>query len=290
MKAYDPIARRILERRHALGLSLVELAKKAGLRAPSHIHHIEKGDKVPSEEVAARIAQALGDDVELYRAWVRARQRGDYIAAQEAVRTIERRLAAEEHGAPLVFEGKARGEASEVAAGQPPEARLSMSARLVHSFVSPRLMGMLEAPPPSALARIPLLREGADPGPGFAPEPPRDVLQVLRLDPATLPREELLFRPFAYRLDEEAARWVAPRIRAGDLVVMTRNAWPIQHEEIYAVRVRDHVVLRRVIWKDETLWLLPAEGEAGAEPLEKTGTPPAALVGRVAITIRYGRP
>jgi len=220
-----------------LGLSLSALAGRAGVRAPSHIHHIEKGEKVPSEKIAAGIARALGDDEELYRAWARVRQRGDYLVAREAVQVIVQRL---EWEAP--------------AAGS--------------------------VPAPAALIRVPLLDEGSD-------TDAREPQKVIRLDPATLPPDLALFRPFAWFVSADGARRVMPRLEPRDLVVVTRNAWPIQSDEIYAVRTANRVMLSWVRWLNGTLWLLPAQGDAGGEALPPTGSPPMALAGRVAIVVRY---
>src|SRR5262245_460219 len=69
----DTIAKRIEVRRKELGWTLADLAREAGLKAPSYVLHIEKGDKVPSEDVAERLARALGEDVESFTAWARLR-------------------------------------------------------------------------------------------------------------------------------------------------------------------------------------------------------------------------
>ena len=74
----DPVALRIRERRLGLGWSLKRLSEATGGLAPSFLFNIENGRKVPSEDVAVRIAHAL-DDVAYeatYRAWARAKSRG----------------------------------------------------------------------------------------------------------------------------------------------------------------------------------------------------------------------
>jgi transcriptional regulator with XRE-family HTH domain len=237
----DPIAHRIRSRRQASGWSLGELARRAGLRAASFIHHIERGDKVPSEEVATRLALALGDDEGLYRAWARARRGGDLAATREAVRSIEVRLAVE---------------------------------------------GAWPEPAPPALIRIPLLPEGADPGAGTMPS--GGPYEVLRLDPGALPQEPL-HRPFAYRLTAAGVHRVAPRLGAGDLVILTRNAWPIHPHAIYGVRVLGRLELSCLRQQDGTLALLSAAGGVTGT-LAGGATPPAALVGRIAAVIGPPRP
>jgi transcriptional regulator with XRE-family HTH domain len=66
---------RIRMKRTQLGLTGAELAQRADI-SPSYVSLIEKGAKVPDEDVAARIARALRDDEDLYRAWARRRASG----------------------------------------------------------------------------------------------------------------------------------------------------------------------------------------------------------------------
>lgn len=126
----DPVASRMRERRAALGWSLGKLARASGLRSPSYVFHIENGQKVPSDQVALRLAEALGEDPELYRAWARARCRTDLSTVLESADTLRRLLAQTEWG--LEQEG-------------------------------PRTT----AGPAGAVLRLPVLEEGTDPdGPG----------------------------------------------------------------------------------------------------------------------------
>ena len=60
---------RIRQRRQDRRLQSNELARALGV-SPAYVTMIERGKKVPSEEVAVAIAERLGDDPELYRAWV----------------------------------------------------------------------------------------------------------------------------------------------------------------------------------------------------------------------------
>ena len=224
-----------------MGLSLSEAAARAGILAPSFLHHIEHGERIPSEEVAARLALALGDDEELYRAWSRLRGGAGLSAALAAAHTIERHLGA--------------------APGPSREGSVAVE------------------PTPAALLRVPRLPWGADPG--TLAEPSRDAAEILRFDPAALPREAWL-RPFAYRLEGDSIGLFV----TGDLVLVTRNAWPIQSTAIYVVRSPRGIELSRVAWRDGTLWMggPPDPGQ----PLAPSGTPPRALLGRVAAVIRTG--
>src|ERR1043166_5484404 len=76
--ADDPVALRIRTLRLSQGLSYKRLSEAAGGLATSFLFNIEHGRKVPGEDVAARIAVALGDGAyeQLYRAWARVKSRG----------------------------------------------------------------------------------------------------------------------------------------------------------------------------------------------------------------------
>jgi transcriptional regulator with XRE-family HTH domain len=71
-----PIRERIRRRREERGLNAAELARRTGI-SPAYVTRIEKGDKVPGEEVAVRIAKVLDDDPELYLWWVHGRHMSD---------------------------------------------------------------------------------------------------------------------------------------------------------------------------------------------------------------------
>src|SRR5262247_2241398 len=76
--ADDPVALRIRALRLSQGLSYKRLSEAAGGLATSFLFNIEHGRKVPGEDVAARIAVALGDGAyeQLYRSWARVKSRG----------------------------------------------------------------------------------------------------------------------------------------------------------------------------------------------------------------------
>src|SRR2546428_6744591 len=76
--AEDPLAQRIRTLRMSQGLSYKRLSEAAGGLATSFLFNIEHGRKVPGEDVAARIAVALGDGAyeQLYRAWAKVKSRG----------------------------------------------------------------------------------------------------------------------------------------------------------------------------------------------------------------------
>jgi transcriptional regulator with XRE-family HTH domain len=256
----DPIARRLRERRGALGLSLAQVSARAGIKAPSFLHHIERGERLPSEEVVTWLAAALQEDEELLRAWVRLRRGAPLDLAIQAAHLLERHLAAEANA-----EGANHSNGDGTGAVSAAEIRAAAST---------------QEPVPALLMRVPRLEWGAEPGTSSAPA------DVLRFDPQSLPQEAWL-RPFAYRLPEGIPQ-PAP-LQAGDLVLLTRNAWPLHHKAVYLVRASDGLRLRRVAWRNGTLWLA-AERLGQAQPLKPSGTPPRDLLGRVAAVIRAGAP
>ena len=197
----DPVAGRIRLRRLELGWSLKRLSEATGGLAPSFLFNIENGRKVPSEDVAARIAQALEDSAyeATYRAWARAKSRG--------------RTGRIDH-----------------------EAMLNAWEQLRNPFgAAPGVPDLLALPITNGLPareggrlRVPVLASPLDPGDGVRPVPEM-IINTLSLDPAlwghdaALARErfERLRRPFAFPLDErQAAR---PSLPGGYLAVVTRE-------------------------------------------------------------------
>src|SRR5262249_61612204 len=79
----DPFASLIRKLRTERGLSLQALGKRVTASAP-HLFNIETGRKLPSEELAARIASALDLDPVAFRAWIRAAGRSDWRTTREA--------------------------------------------------------------------------------------------------------------------------------------------------------------------------------------------------------------
>ncbi|HZU75610.1 MAG TPA: helix-turn-helix transcriptional regulator [Dehalococcoidia bacterium] len=62
----DALGERLRELREAAGLSAPELAARVGTTR-SHIHKLEAGKHAPRPEMAARLAAALGVDVQALR-------------------------------------------------------------------------------------------------------------------------------------------------------------------------------------------------------------------------------
>lgn len=245
----DPIALRIRERRLQAGLSLAQLSSHAGLSAASHILHIENGSKCPSEAVAVRLATALGDDVELYRDWARARSRSDLSTAL----LVASRLASRLTNLGLTWEAQTAPSSRDAA--RPPAAS-APERRQEPGNPRPTAPGLLAADS-TAMLRIPVIPAGEDPGDGILP--PARVLRTLRLDPGLLPSLEWIRRPFAYVI-------VRGETSAGDsrrhavisrqfeiLLDRSRGAEAARNGPRFAVRTRGGVILVRAHWNGEVL-------------------------------------
>ena len=209
----DPVAARVRDRRLALGWSLKRLSAETGGLAPSFLFNIEGGRKVPSEEVAARIARALGDleHEAVYRAWARVKSRG--------------RTGRMDHDALLVaWDRLRRGFAAA------PEPAREAAAREGGAREAGRL-------------RVPVLADAVDPGDGVRPSAER-VVNTLSLDPQLYghdaPRAREWFarlrRPFAFPLAASQAARV-PGLPAGYLAVVTRElAGEPDPDAVYVLR------------------------------------------------------
>jgi len=205
----DPVANRVRERRLALGWSLKRLSEATGGLAPSFLFNIENGRKVPSEDVAVRIARALEDSSHesTYRAWARAKSRG--------------RTGRIDHDAMLRAWEQLRN----------PFGSLPVPTETVPNPV--RDAGRL---------RVPVLATPSDPGDSIRPVPEM-VINTLSLDPQTyghdaeMARERFsrLRRPFAFPLDDTlGARAGLP---GNTLAIVTReSADPPDTRAAYVVR------------------------------------------------------
>lgn len=257
----DPVAIRIHETRVARGLSLQALAARAsrrvepararGLRSrslavsASYLSLIENGHKVPDEAVACAIAEALGDDPELYGAWVALRKRADVRSGIAAAKRLD-----------ALLEG--RGEIRAHASGLPADSRREAPRRRAQGTDA------------SVRIRVPLIREGDDPGETFRPSCP--LLDWLRLDLGGIPERlrARLDRPFAWRVGPSGAPHVPDRFGPGDLALVLRDFLPLSRDDAYAVRHQARVVFRRLLWNGRQLLLLPADGESDFDVLEAT--------------------
>lgn len=216
-------AYRLKKLRLAKGLTLRKLAQMAGISSPSYLLHIENGQKVPNEDFAARLAQALGEDAELYRAWARLQSRGSVTRTD-----LRSQLAAYD---------KLR------AVREDPEVSMLLSN-----------MAAVKTPPAPPRLKIPVLEPGVDlPEPGSTEDV---VIDFLRL-PADLHWRDAesaarvirsLYRPFAYRLTAAQARR-GPRLVEGYFAVISGNSagwhpWEdIDPKATFAVRVQGRIEL-----------------------------------------------
>jgi transcriptional regulator with XRE-family HTH domain len=275
----DPIARRIRRKREMLGWSLEELATKAGLKARSYVHHIESGERVPSEEVAVRLAEALGEDVEVFRAWARVRggTRTDWSDVVTSLRTFS------DPSYERVLEDP-RHEVMGLGAAE--DAAEMLSYRSAEPRAPMRMARSLSAPP-----TIPIIAEGAYPGP---PERPRHVVGRLALRPdlgravpEVLLRIARLDGPFAYRLTTESTRRCRGFLPPDHYAVATREVLPLEPFEAYVVRLHGGVQLGYVRWDGERLLLLPSEGASDFEVRDAPDEEAlrARVVGKIALLV-----
>lgn len=256
--ADDPVASRIRTLRISQGMSYKKLSEAAGGLATSFLFNIEHGRKVPGEDVAARIAIALGDSAyeQLYRAWALVKSRGrNGRADHESMLGAWERLRA---GFDITDAGASVTPAAPAGDGE-------------HARDAGRL-------------RVPVLATASDPGDGVRPGAEL-VVNTLSLDPsqyghdAGLARERFvrLRRPFAFPLEAAQAARV-PGLPAGYLAVVTREAFdPAAVSAAHVVRMNGR------------LEVVPGDVFEGAPPpdaVRSAGlTDPAALraalVGRI---------
>jgi len=258
------LGQRIRNLREARGLAAYALADQVRI-SPSYLSLIESGTKVPSEDIAIRLAKALDDDPELYRAWVQATRHPDLrlhldrLTQIQSFRTSPEMRGRLRRGEWMQLDSSChRPEASER-----PLASASSRLRLMQRRSADRdlpSMDELTVPydPPeseSAALEIPLLPDGTDPGedPWIA----EGVAETIWLDRRLLPPDADL--PFAYRPGPEMVERVRRSIEPGDLVVLTAFDGSIDPARIYAVRHEDRVVLSRILPHGSILLLLPSD-------------------------------
>jgi transcriptional regulator with XRE-family HTH domain len=220
--ADDPVAQRIRSLRLAQGMSYKKLSETAGGLATSFLFNIEHGRKVPGEDVAVRIAAALGDSAyeQLYRAWACVKSRGrNGRADHESMLSAWERLRA---GFAVTDEGVGATVATVRDEGD-----------------TSRDAGRL---------RVPVLATAADPGDGVRPGAEL-VVNTLSLDPSLYghdgaqarERFSRLRRPFAFPLDAAQAARVAG-LPPGYLAVVTRE--PLDEalaDAAWVVRLNGHL-------------------------------------------------
>lgn len=277
--------RRIRTLRLRRGLTGMELARRAGV-SPSYVSLIEHGEKTPSEEVAVKIARALGEREDLYRVWAATARMNE--ATRQAVwrmrgaeRDLQRFSRADDSGAATPDEGGAReaapGRASRLFAdayrppgrprvGEPFEPAVSYD--LVDDERAPTL-------------RIPLLAPGT--APTADPAPPEDVESLVSLDARILDRASAAGL-CAVRVDEvngrDAVSWLRPR----DLVVVERRPRAFDPGLLHAFRMPEGLRFARASLAPKLLLILPDPSGSGSPrsvPLEQDDSLPRLFFGTV---------
>jgi len=277
---------RIRNRRTAMGLAGYELARLARI-SPSYLSLIEKGAKIPSEEIALALARALDDNPDLYLAWTQAGRLGNDVPSHLARLRMLHRLSSlpdsrrrlrsgedlqEEDQAPLPAVEQASRRARRWLAREEPDYAQVEDSRL--------------AAPPDLL-EIPLLAEGADPGDDPAAAP--GLIETLRIDRSLLPPD--VERPFAYRPGPRAIAGLEDALDAGDVVFLTSRVDLPLESSIYAVRTDRGVALARVIHHENVLLVLPPDrrDQPSAHDVGVHGQLQGLLAGRVVASLRAWR-
>jgi transcriptional regulator with XRE-family HTH domain len=251
-----PVHERIRNRREARNLTGAQLAKRAGV-SPAYVSLIERGLKVPAEAKAVAIARSLEDDPDLYRHWARA---GRHPTTNDARRRYD----------PISADVRLR---RSLAAGEPlHRINLLGSGGRVAALPQSEQKGARPAIP------VPVIAEGLDPGQPNTPFPTGS--DRLWLDSRLLPAQghrEL----FAYLATEASA----PDFRRpGGVLVMSRRVRAILEDRIYAVRLGQRIILRRVALKKTVLLLLPPHGDSDFEAIS-IESPQSALERLAAVTV-----
>jgi transcriptional regulator with XRE-family HTH domain len=278
---------RIRRRRAERRLTGTDLAQRAGI-STSYVSLIENGAKVPDEDIAARLAQALDDDPALYRAWARAARLGLHdLALLNELDTIARTPAF----ASLVESGRElpRLEATSGPSPRQPATPSDLAARLheVAFRLDPAtLAGTSRAVVPmAAFVSVPELVSGADPA-DLSAASTRIVRDRLLLDQRLFGGQgpdEL----FAYAVAERDTKHLRGIASPGDRVVLRRDV-VLEPDRICAVRTAAGIVLSRVLVRERSLLLLPGEGEIEFESVELPlpGETAAVVVGSHVLLIR----
>jgi transcriptional regulator with XRE-family HTH domain len=304
------VPERIRNRREAQGLAAYELAKRVQISA-SYLSLIEKGAKVPSEEIAVSIARALDDDPEIYRAWVYASRYPDLtrhverlarlerygsdprlrgrLRRGERVERIEERDAVEEADFSLIDDPAVRRLRPASQRMQRLVSRLGLKksgdAAARRASFAEATLGDEAVPYAGPTVAVPLLADGADPGDD--PEQADGLLGILQLDRRVLPRVETGL--FAYRPGEAALTRVAGQIEPYDIVVLATSPKTVESSGIYAVRDKGRIVLTRALLHGDHLLLISESGSAGKPVSLRVRSEDAlraALAGVVVTTIR----
>jgi transcriptional regulator with XRE-family HTH domain len=267
-----------------------ELAQRAGISA-SYVSLIEKGAKVPDEDVAASLARALEDDEGLFRAWARASRLGlhdlDLLYRLETIARTPAYMSLVESGealptlAPPDAPSPQGNEGTELASRMREIAsRLDSSPASVAPEVDSEVDGAgpferqnasgldtAISPEPESI-RVPVLSEGANPH--HLARSPSAAQDQLLLD-RRLVGEDESDDLFGYNVTAREMKHLRGVAAPGDLIVFRRGG-RYAPDRICAVWTGERVVLARVLIKDRSLLLLPGESGRDFESLEVPGS------------------
>jgi transcriptional regulator with XRE-family HTH domain len=259
----DPFLRDLIGRRNAKGLTTRTLAEKLGVSA-AFVSLVENGQKVPGDEVALEWAKALDVNPNLFAAWARSKRRSEPQTMM-------------------------LGEAEYRYWQHDPNVQVQMADldQIGFESISSEQTELLERQlplrqqPKEGVLRVPLFHEGADPDAG--PKP----LEYITVQEELLQGERLV-RPFAYRISSQGVLRVSRTLHPGDYAVISRQQRHIEPEEIYAIRVRNRIVLSRVMEKGPGLLLLMSDqGQGGIDVLNsEDGRTKSLIAGKVVVAIR----
>lgn len=275
-----PVGGHMRQRRKVLGLTVRDVAIRVGLKesSASYLSQIESGAKTPHAALALRLAGALLDDPRIYLAWAATGRRSSPVETARAVQVLAETLGHPSYaglvaeGPPAAWPSPAEPDAavatltaSDAGPGNLVQAQPLPSTNDYHRGARVNeLPGPPLAPPadgvPQARILVPEVEEGADPGDGARSSP--DVRALHRIAADSLAGIEPPVRPFAFRLSGAGARRVDDVLAAGDLAIVSRKGWPLEHFAPYAVRISGHLVLSRALWSGRQLLLLPGRGES----------------------------
>ena len=306
-EAPDAMALTLRRAREARGLTTREVATRIGV-SPGFITLIETGRKRPGAETARALAGALGLPEEPLLAWVELGGRYErksrateviahYLRRQEGQKAPEQAMPRSRallmmsrllggtqdrvaSASDVRFQRAAgRGTPADQTTGLP----RSFDALMAEDLAAEELLAEFSSEQVRGLLRIPILAEGADPTPPGSPS--LHAIDRVMIDRALLPTGIPVEDGWAYRLSAAGGRNVPDSLTAGDVVVLTRRAWPVASGEAYAVLLHGRIELARVAAKGDSLVVLLAEGVEFLR-LPAPDAPPPELRGRVVLVVR----
>ncbi len=239
----------------------MELARRSGV-SPSYVSLIEHGEKIPSEDVAVRIARVLGEREDIYRVWA-ATARMDEATRQAVwrLRGVDPDLqrisrGGDEVDTEVAREGGASAAEAAVAVGEYlfPEGHRPPGRPRIADRYEFQVAYRLEDDERAPTLRIPLLVPGSSPA--ADPPPSEEVEALVALDARILDRSSATGL-VALRVDETNGREVATWLRPRDLVVLERRPHTFDPALIHAFRLPEGLRLARASVARDTLLLLP---------------------------------